>query len=214
MRELLSKIGSHTLKTKFGLFELSGFTFGRSRQIVLALKKIVKKWDNPYYLRVQYGCINSMVFGSLDCDCNQQLEYSLKRGSNKAIVILYFPDQEGYNLGLREKIVLTEQEEFLGISSVSAAKKNRIKFNEKAALRIVPTLLKKMGLGLSVMLLTNSPTKVELLIKVGLHIQRIEPIVIDQSKLSDRGVLEVTEKNKILGHSNPQSSRARSRVRS
>jgi GTP cyclohydrolase II len=198
---MFRKIGSHSIRTKHGEFNLHAFNYGSKKQRVIILKTPTQNWETPFFLRIQFSCIHSTAFGSIDCDCAQQLDYSLEFCyKNQPGLIIYFPDEEGYGLGLSEKIKLMEREEKLGLSFISIFKNLGFKFNYENVFKIIPPLLRSLDVGLSVKLLTNSPQKVEQLKDIGLTIQSIHSIPIDETKLSKAGLLQLQEKHKKLRH--------------
>ncbi|MDA8562189.1 GTP cyclohydrolase II RibA, partial [Gammaproteobacteria bacterium] len=62
-----------------------------------------KNKDTPTLVRIHSACFTGDVFGSLRCDCHQQLHYSLKRISEEGGILIYL-NQEGRGVGLLNKI--------------------------------------------------------------------------------------------------------------
>lgn len=198
---MLKKIGSHSIRTKYGEFDLHAFSYGAKKRGVIVLKTPTQNWETPFFLRIQFACIHSTAFGSIDCDCAQQLDYSLEFCyKNQPGLIIYFPDEDGYGLGLFEKIKLMEQEEKLGLPSITILENLGFKFDYGNTFNILPELLKSLDVGLSVKLLTNSPQKVAQLKKVGLTIESTHFITVDETRLSKIGLLQLRVKHEKLNH--------------
>lgn len=197
---MLNKIGSHLINTKYGKYELFGFQYSNNNNVI-ALKSKSSDWNKNYLLRIQFGCLHSTAFFSTDCDCFQQLEYSFKLCSrHPPSVIIYFPDHDGYGLGIMDKIKMMEVEETKGISSIKALQGIGCTFDNSNSLEIVPELLNKIGVGNSCNLITNSPQKIQKLITLGIKVVHVHPILIDESNLSQVGISEINDKRDYLSH--------------
>jgi GTP cyclohydrolase II len=126
--------------------------------------------------RVHSECLTSEVFGSLKCDCKQQLDRALdliaRRGRG---VVLYLRGHEGRGIGLGDKVrayALQEQ----GHDTVDA---NRLLGlpDEARDFSMVRAILADLGIR-SVALMTNNPLKVEALRADGVVVvERIPHIV-------------------------------------
>lgn len=66
-------------------------------------KKCNCKECNFTNVRVHDACATSEIFGSLKCDCNEQLEQSMKYIQNNNGIIIYTPN-EGRGIGLANKV--------------------------------------------------------------------------------------------------------------
>ena len=72
---------------------------------VLKMGSLEESGEEAPLIRVHSACMTGDVFGSLRCDCGQQLDYSLKLiGSKERGAVIYLP-QEGRGIGLAKKIV-------------------------------------------------------------------------------------------------------------
>lgn len=126
--------------------------------------------------RVHSECLTSEVFGSLKCDCKQQLDRALdliaRRGRG---VVLYLRGHEGRGIGLGDKVrayALQEQ----GHDTVDA---NRLLGlpDEARDFSMVKDILDDLGVG-SVALMTNNPLKVEALTDSGVVVAERVPHLV------------------------------------
>jgi GTP cyclohydrolase II len=126
--------------------------------------------------RVHSECLTSEVFGSLKCECKEQLDASLdliaRRGRG---VVIYMRGHEGRGIGLGDKIrayALQEQ----GHDTVDA---NRILGlpDDARDFTHVRAMLDDLGVN-SISLLTNNPLKVEAMKRLGVVVNERMPHVV------------------------------------
>jgi GTP cyclohydrolase II len=131
-------------------------------------------------VRVHSECITSEVFGSLRCDCAQQLDAALDAIARCGRGILLYLRQEGRGIGLANKVrayALQQQ----GLDTVDA---NRALGLPDDARRYdaAAALLRDLGVR-SVRLLTNNPAKIDALRRLGVRVER-EPLLVSSHPLS------------------------------
>ena len=124
-------------------------------------------------LRVQDQCITSEVFGSLRCDCKQQLDISLSLIQNNGMLI-YLP-QEGRNLGLFNKILTYKLQEN-GFNTFDSCKFLNLP-QESREYEVVKDILDDFEIN-SINLITNNTMKIEKLQKLGITINNVISINI------------------------------------
>ncbi|MGD2294819.1 MAG: bifunctional 3,4-dihydroxy-2-butanone-4-phosphate synthase/GTP cyclohydrolase II [Candidatus Aminicenantes bacterium] len=102
---LVEKIEETNLPTKYGHFKLLVFEDTIHKEHHIALVKGRIKKGEPTLTRVHSQCLTGDTFGSLRCDCGDQLHLSMEmiQKAGKG-VILYIVNQEGRGIGLINKI--------------------------------------------------------------------------------------------------------------
>ncbi|GMF15986.1 unnamed protein product [Phytophthora fragariaefolia] len=144
-------------------------------------------------VRVHDQCFTSEVFGSLKCDCREQLDYAKAYTKQHGGVVIYMP-QEGRGIGLANKIMAYSMQE-RGLDTVDANRVLGFK-DDYRSYEPVPAILKDLGI-LSIRLLTNNPRKIRLLSQLGVTVEGRLPVVIKGGEFS-QGYL--TAKAKRMSH--------------
>ncbi len=102
--KLVERVVETRLPTDFGEFTMFGYESNVEGTIHLAL--VMGKVDGtvPELVRVQSECLTGDVFGSQRCDCNAQLNASLKAIAENGSGVLLYMRQEGRGIGLLNKM--------------------------------------------------------------------------------------------------------------
>src|SRR5260370_30931586 len=74
---------------------------------------------SPPLVRMHVQCLTGYVFGSLRCDCRQQLELALSMIAGEGAGILIYEQQEGRGIGLMPKLQAYELQDS-GLDTVEA----------------------------------------------------------------------------------------------
>jgi GTP cyclohydrolase II len=132
-------------------------------------------------VRVHSECMTSEVFGSLKCDCAEQLEIALGSIVRESPGVVLYMRQEGRSIGLANKIRAYALQA-RGLDTVDA---NRALGLPDDARRYdgAAAMLAHLGVR-SVRLLTNNPDKVDALRRLGVDVRGREPIVVDPNPTS------------------------------
>lgn len=150
--------------------------------------------NEPVLVRVHDECLTGDIFGSLRCDCGEQLHSALRMIQKNGKGVLLYMRQEGRGIGLENKLhayLLQEK----GLDTVEANEKLGLPV-DKRDYGIGAQILRDLGIT-KMRLLTNNPKKFAALIGYGLEIVERVPIVIEP-KEENRYYLQ-TKKEK-LGH--------------
>lgn len=145
-------------------------------------------------VRVHSECLTSEVFGSLKCDCREQLHRSLEILGEKNRGVLLYLRQEGRGIGLGNKIKAYALQE-KGVDTIEA--NHQLGFEtDLRKYDIAAHILKDLGIH-AVDLLTNNPEKVEGLLSSGIQVVSRISIEIEPN-LHSAPYLDT--KRKKMGH--------------
>jgi 3,4-dihydroxy 2-butanone 4-phosphate synthase/GTP cyclohydrolase II len=151
--------------------------------------------EEPVLVRVHDECLTGDIFGSLRCDCGEQLHNSLKMIQKAGKGVVLYMRQEGRGIGLENKLHAYALQEREGLDTVEA--NERLGFlPDKRDYGIGAQILKDLGIT-KMRLLTNNPKKFKALEGYGLEIAERVPIPVTHRKENAR-YLET--KKKKLGH--------------
>jgi len=192
--KLVKREVTTSLPTLWGDFKLIVYRSLLEDRVHLALVKGEVKGKEDVLVRVHSQCLTGDTFGSLRCDCGEQLKKALQKvGSSSCGVVLYL-NQEGRGIGLLNKLRAYELQD-RGMDTVEANEK----LGFEADLRdygIGAQILADLGLR-KISLLTNNPRKIVGLKGYGLEITKRIPLEIKHNGIN-KFYLET--KQKRLGH--------------
>ena len=131
------------------------------------------EWPDPTPVRIHSACLTGDLFGSLRCDCGEQLRGSLRHFAESGGGVLLYMGQEGRDIGLANKLrAYTLQEH--GLDTVDADGALGFGADEREYGAAVE-MLKAVGVT-RVRLLTNNPAKVEALRAGGIDVLDRRPL--------------------------------------
>jgi 3,4-dihydroxy 2-butanone 4-phosphate synthase / GTP cyclohydrolase II len=100
----VESVASADFPTKYGHFKLRVFFSKLEQKEHLAICKGEWKPDEPVLVRVHSECITGDLFGSLRCDCGDQLVQALRIIEREGQGVVLYMRQEGRGIGLSNKI--------------------------------------------------------------------------------------------------------------
>jgi 3,4-dihydroxy 2-butanone 4-phosphate synthase/GTP cyclohydrolase II len=180
------------LPTPWGPFRIVVYHFGEVEALALVRGEV--KGAEGVLARVHSECLTGEVFGSLRCDCRQQLEHALERIAADEVGVLVYLRQEGRGIGLGNKVrayALQDQGHDTVDANLALGFAPDLRSYEMAA-----AILRDLGVA-SIRLMTNNPAKLEGLRQAGAVVAGHEPHWVASSDLS-HDYLEA--KRAKLGH--------------
>jgi 3,4-dihydroxy 2-butanone 4-phosphate synthase/GTP cyclohydrolase II len=182
------------LPTHFGEFKLIAYETLIDDKNHLALVKGNVADGKPVLIRVHSSCATGDLFGSMRCDCGEQLATAMLMIEREGRGALIYMMQEGRGIGLINKLKAYNLQD-QGLDTVEANEKLGFKADLRdygiGAQIICDLGIKKMRL------MTNNPRKVVGLEGYGLEVVERVPLEINPNDIN-KSYLE-TKKNK-LGH--------------
>src|SRR5580700_3796864 len=202
--EIIKKAAEADFPTRWGTFRIMGFQGVRSEAapgcetapkaedlVALVMGDI---HTAPPLVRIHSQCLTGDVFGSLRCDCRQQLEMALKKIAEEGAGILLYEQQEGRGIGIMAKLKAYELQD-QGLDTVEANQKLGFAADCRGY-ELPAAALTLMGVS-KVRLMTNNPDKVAALESAGIQVvERVSAEV--ESQESFAGYLKT--KQEKMGH--------------
>jgi GTP cyclohydrolase II len=133
--------------------------------------------------RVHSECMTSEVFGSLKCDCKEQLEAAMAEIARRGAGVILYLRQEGRGIGLGNKIRAYDLQS-RGHDTVDANRALGLP-DDARAYGVARDMLEWLGVK-SVRLMTNNPEKVLALRALGVNVAMRVPLVIASNPFSSR----------------------------
>ena len=178
--ETVVEVGEEVdMPTEYGHFRLIPF-----RQISNGLEHIALikgSWepDEPILVRVHSSCITGDIFGSLRCECGDQLHLAMREIEEAGKGVVVYMNQEGRGIGLMNKIRAYKLQEN-GYDTVDANVHLGFKPDERDY-GVGANILRLLGVR-KMRLLTNNPVKRVGLESYGLEVVENVPIEIEPNK--------------------------------
>ncbi|MDR4504453.1 MAG: bifunctional 3,4-dihydroxy-2-butanone-4-phosphate synthase/GTP cyclohydrolase II [Candidatus Scalindua sp.] len=200
---LIEKRVSVNIPTKYGKFVLHLYRSFTDEYLHLALclgnigstdGSPAPIQTDPILIRVHDECLTGDIFGSLRCDCGEQLHSALRMIQKEGKGVLLYMRQEGRGIGLENKLHAYALQEG-GLDTVEANKKLGFVV-DKRDYGIGAQILRDLGIS-KMRLLSNNPKKFTALAGYGLEIVERVPIVTKPKEENQRYLRAKKDK---LGH--------------
>jgi 3,4-dihydroxy 2-butanone 4-phosphate synthase/GTP cyclohydrolase II len=191
---LVERVTESELPTRFGQFTAIGYRTLIDTKEHVALVMGDVSGEEPVLVRVHDQCVTGDVFGSLRCDCGEQLEQAMRRVAEAGRGAIVYMDQEGRGIGLHNKIRAYNLQD-AGLDTVEA----------NVALGL-PVDSREYGVGMQILLdlgirrlrlMTNNPTKRSGLEGFGLEVVERVPLEVTPNPHNLRYLKTKREK---MGH--------------
>lgn len=189
------QIAAADFPTRWGKFRIFGFQgkFGQRTEEAVALVMGDVRTQPPL-VRIHSQCLTGDVFGSLRCDCRQQLELALTMIAERGAGVLIYEQQEGRGIGLMAKLQAYELQD-AGLDTVEANERLGFKADQRE-FALPAEILKALGVS-TVRLLSNNPDKVAALERGGIEVVQRIPCEVSPSVHAEDYLKTKKEK---LGH--------------
>jgi GTP cyclohydrolase II len=185
--------------TRWGHFRILGFAgkIGvdrRAEEAVALVMGDVATAGKPPLVRIHSQCLTGDVFGSLRCDCRQQLEMALTMIASAGNGILIYEQKEGRGIGLMAKLQaygLQDQ----GLDTVEANEQLGFKADHRE-FELPALMLQQLGVK-QIRLLSNNPQKVSAMEEAGIEVVERVSAEVEPHAQSAKYIKTKQEK---LGH--------------
>lgn len=191
---VIEKVTETEMPTKHGEFRAHGYVNKITGEHHVALVKGDVTTPDSVLVRVHSECLTGDAFGSMRCDCGDQLQEAMRRINKAGRGVLLYMRQEGRGIGLMNKLKAYQLQD-MGMDTVEA----NLALGFKADLRdygIGAAILADLGVK-NLVLMTNNPLKIAGLKGYGLKIVGREEI---EMTCNEKNEFYLQTKMNKMGH--------------
>jgi GTP cyclohydrolase II len=145
-------------------------------------------------VRIHSQCLTGDVFGSLRCDCRDQLEIAMQKVADAEYGFIIYEEKEGRGIGLMNKLKAYELQDE-GVDTVEA--NEQLGFESDLRDYMLPAGILQYYKVSAVRMLSNNPAKLQALEDCGIKIEERVPIEAPPQKARARYLKTKKEK---MGH--------------
>jgi len=173
---MVIRLAEGYLRTKFGTFLEILYYDGHKESSAIVMGEVQQR-DNVL-CRLHSHCVAAHIFNSIECDCREQMEIAQALIEQQGAGVIIWLDQEGRGNGhlalVRSRALqaqgLSQTEAYVQLGYAADARQ----YASAAA------ILQDLGVT-SVVLMTNSPHKIESLQTAGITVSGTQPVALDLS---------------------------------
>jgi 3,4-dihydroxy 2-butanone 4-phosphate synthase/GTP cyclohydrolase II len=173
LRKTVERVAEASLPTEFGEFRLIGYRSLDSEEEFVVLARGELGPERPALVRIHSQCLTGDVFGSVKCDCGQQLRSAMRSIAAEDLGAIVYQQQEGRGIGIINKI------RAYGLQDDGA---DTIEANERLGLPVDARRYEQCAEVLAdlrlrrVRLISNNPEKIEAVRAFGLEVVERVPL--------------------------------------
>ena len=190
----VQRVAEARLPTEYGEFRIVGYRSLISKEEFVVLARGKLRADHPTLVRIHSQCLTGDVFGSIKCDCGDQLRKALELIAQEGSGAIVYQQQEGRGIGIINKIrAYALQDE--GADTIEA--------NERLGFAVdlrryeqCAEILSDLGLK-RIRLISNNPEKMRALEAMGLKVVERVPLA---TKPSEAAKVYLRIKKEKMGH--------------
>lgn len=172
-----------TLPTQYGDFRIVPFKQKSNGVEHVALIKGTWEQDEQILTRVHSSCMTGDIFGSLRCECGDQLHKAMKMVEKEGKGVIVYMMQEGRGIGLFNKIAAYKLQD-QGLDTVEA--NLHLGFNpDERDYGVGAQILSSLGVK-KMKLLTNNPVKRVGLEGYGLQVTQVIPLEVEPNEYNQK----------------------------
>ena len=149
---------------------------------------------DPVRVRLHSSCLTGDLFGSLRCDCGDQLRGTVQRLAREGGGIILYLSQEGRGIGIANKLRAYRLQD-AGQDTLDANQSLGFRMDERH-FEVAAAMLKSLGCT-RIQLLTNNPAKIESLRAAGIDVVEREPV---KGEVNPHNQQYLVTKMKRAGH--------------
>ena len=190
----VQRISTAHLPTEIGDFLITGYRSLTSGEEFVVLHKGEMRADVPTLIRIHSQCLTGDVFGSIKCDCGEQLRSAMKLIEEAGRGAIVYQMQEGRGIGIINKIRAYALQD-AGADTVEANERLGFAVDARSYEQCAEILF-DMGL-CKVRVMSNNPDKLRALEDAGLSVVERVPLEVETK---DPAAHYLRVKKEKLGH--------------
>jgi GTP cyclohydrolase II len=193
--QIIERVASSVLPTRHGEFQVHVYRPQQETVEHIALVKGDVRGRENVLVRVHSECLTGDAFGSLRCDCGEQLDTAMAKIAEAGMgIIVYLRGHEGRGIGLANKI-LAYQLQDQGRDTVEANLDLGLPVDTRDY-QAAKQIMEQLGVA-SIRLMTNNPRKLAKLKEYGVRIVERVPVM---TRLTAHNRRYLHAKREKLGH--------------
>ena len=190
----VQRISTALLPTEIGDFLITGYRSLTSVEEFVVLHKGEMRADVPTLIRIHSQCLTGDVFGSIKCDCGEQLHSAMRLIEEVGQGAIVYQMQEGRGIGIINKIRAYALQD-AGADTVEANERLGFAVDARSYQQCAEILF-DMGL-CKVRVMSNNPDKISALEDAGLSVVERVPLEVETKEPAAHYLRVKKEK---LGH--------------